>query len=207
MAESKDDKPQRKRATNAELELIHADIMKMMIRLDSTRGINEYIQKTYGKSRSSAVEYIKKAREAFKAEASKDFESERERQKQFLLVRITESLAKASSAESEASAIKFETMCQSWYDKFLRLFPNGLQPETVDNDQALNITFNALPPQVKVTQEKEKFKAPDLSGDTTYREFKIHKNKAGIWEITDLEGNIKKTTVNPQTWIDAKLDR
>ena len=128
------------RADNATLARIQNEILTMLVDLRSSNEICAYIKEKYDKSESIVRGYLSEALKTYKERSLEEIDTLRTIQQEHLLGQyraMLEDYTKDKNPKYMALAIQF-------YDRYLKLFPNGLEPEPKEIESQLNITFNKV---------------------------------------------------------------
>jgi len=122
------------------LKRIKREIRKKLNALHTRKEINDFIREKYNKSKAQADRYITEAFKEIPAVATRDIESVRAQNQHFILQRVRINLGLCMLTHD----IRYEKLAMDWYDKYLRLCPNGLTPEDLDGGGPLTIVFNKI---------------------------------------------------------------
>ena len=128
------------RSDNVTLARIQEEIMRMLVDLKPYTEICDHIGNKYQKSDTTVRGYVAQALATLRERTLEDIDAVREANRQHLLEKYNEMLADYSEKKNP----KYMQLALSFYDRYVKLFPNGLEPEIVDNEKQINITFNDL---------------------------------------------------------------
>lgn len=126
------------RSTNAELAAIQHEILIMLVDQKPNREIYDHLKTKYGKSDTVTRRYIAEALKTLSEWRVNDIEGHRVASQQHLLAKYNEML---EDYAQNGRNPKYMQLAIAFYDRYLKLFPNGLEPEVEDAEKILNITF------------------------------------------------------------------
>jgi hypothetical protein len=112
----------------------------MLVDLRSSNEICEYIKDKYSKSESVVRGYLAEALKTYKERSLEDIDAIRAQNQEHLLGQYRAMLEDYAEKKNP----KYMSLAIQFYDRYLKLYPNGLEPEQKETESQLNIIFNKV---------------------------------------------------------------